>query len=196
MAWKADTIKIRINNGPEIGGSLTIDTEQVDVTVMTKSRPDPAWEHVDSNGHFHAYDQGGNLPTLESRSIHVDCACQRNEYDAEGWDCDGYDDTIYVCTICEETVEPKRIVTHPIGREYAPGRTTWELLVYADVTRGQRVSIRVTSGQPADEVVMFGVAEVVDVAMVRQEGAAQIQSLARLVGVGPLGERRKGRVPA
>lgn len=193
----AENIKIRINDGPEIAGDLTIDTEQIDVTVMTKSKPDMAWEHVDTHGHFHAYDKDGELPTLESRSIHVDCACERDEYDPEGWDCDGYDETIYVCTICEETVEPKVITWSPIGREYMPGRKTWTVTVDANLERDDKVSVRIVSGAPADEVVLFGVATVVAVGHTRQFGDGPVERTVQLVGVGPLGERRVKRpVPA
>lgn len=190
---RAENIKIRINDGPDIAGTLTIDTEYVDVTVASKSKPDMAWEHVDSRGHFHAYDKDGNLPTLESRSVHVDCACQRNEYDPEGWDCDGYDETIYVCAICDEAIEPKVITWSPIGREYMPGRKTWEVTVDADLERGDKVSVRVTSGAPADEVVLFGIATVVAVGHSRQFGDGPVERTVRLLGVSPLGERRAKR---
>ena len=179
------TLKIRIDNGPEIDGVLNIDVEQIDVTVMTKTTPDLTWELVDDQGHFHAWDSEGNLPTLEARSEHVECGCSGDEDD-----CDGYDITIRFCAICEQVIEPAVIVTHPLGREYAQGRKTWEVIAYADLEQGQKVSVRVHSGGSADEqqAQAFGIGVAVKVDYIQADNG--VRRLAKIAGVGPLGYRK------
>jgi hypothetical protein len=76
-------------------------TEQVEmVRSMLASKPDVHWKHTDSHGHFHAFAQGGELPTLRKEFEHVPCdgSCEPP--------CEGYDRPYYECLICGERVEP------------------------------------------------------------------------------------------
>lgn len=92
-----------------IGGSEFYPAEvQFDETMQyirseTATMPDPAWEHTDSNGHFHAFAEDGKTPTLTKYSVHVDCdgsscggVCEDEGYDVPRWK----------CAICGEEVEP------------------------------------------------------------------------------------------
>lgn len=71
----------------------------------TAVKPDPAWEHTDSNGHFHAFAEDGKTPTLTEYSVHVECdgSC--------GGVCggEGYDQTHWKCAVCGEEAEPRFI---------------------------------------------------------------------------------------
>ena len=67
------------------------------------TKPDPAWEHTDSHGHFHAWAQDDKTPTLERYSVHVDCDGSCGGV-CEG---EGYDETHWKCAICGDEVEPR-----------------------------------------------------------------------------------------
>ena len=65
--------------------------------------PDPAWEHTDSNGHFHAFAADGKTPTLETYSVHIGCDGSCGGV-CEG---EGYDENRWKCAVCGEEVEPR-----------------------------------------------------------------------------------------
>lgn len=108
--------------------------EPVEITDLTgRAVPDPSWAHIDSAGHFHAWSQGGGLPTLE-RCPH---ACEDKECSG------GFEE--YRCAICHQGVEPGMIMTPPdMHRRFAPGLESWSLVVRAPVWNlsGDRVSVR------------------------------------------------------
>jgi hypothetical protein len=69
----------------------------------TAVKPDPAWEHTDSNGHFHAFAQDGKTPTLVAYLVHIDCDGSCGGM-CEG---EGYDENHWKCAACGEEVEPR-----------------------------------------------------------------------------------------
>lgn len=173
------TMLASINDGPRVPASLEVGTEQIDITTATKTKPDTAWEYVDPSGHFHAFDKDGELPTLTSRSRHVDCdgSC--------GGACgdEGYETTYYFCSICDAPVEPVWITTLSVFREFMPGRTYWTVEVEQQIT-DDRVSVRLAAG----DVEYFGVAK-------RGPGRAEsgpdgVRAWTTLHGMSALGNRR------
>ncbi len=172
---------VTINDGTPVAGELDIQTELIDITSSTATKPDPAWEHIDPAGHFHAYDRDGKLPTLVARSRHVAC----NGGCGDEGECEGYDVTDFYCLICDAEVQPKRIPdTEP---KSAPGLTTWEVSVHQHLEIGQKVSVRLTYG----DTMRFGVAQVVDVAVQFDRPI-----ISKLIGAGPLGQRQRVRADA
>lgn len=171
-----------INGGPGVPAILNIETEQIDVTTTTKTKPDMKWEHTDPSGHFHAFDKNGELPTLKSHSEHVACPGVHTSPVFDDDDCEGYDELVYECVICGATVEPVWITTPSVCREFMPGRTYWTVEVEQQVTE-EWVSVRLTSG----EIDMFGVARR---GAARAEGGPDGMRVWRtLCGEGALGDR-------
>ena len=175
------TTEIRVDNGPLVPGELAIDVEQIDVTMSIKTEPDMAWEHIDRHGHFHAYAEDGTLPTLEARTRVVEPALEDpdDDFDIDDYDED-YDQTYYVCAICDEEIEPKVIVTRPVGREFVPGLMSWTVEVGVPLRLGDRVSVVVTSGGST----CFGVG------MVDEISSGGSGPGAVIVGESPLGRRK------
>jgi hypothetical protein len=111
--------------------------EAVDyVRSETAVKPDSAWEHTDSNGHFHAFAEDGKTPTLTEYLVHVECdgSC--------GGICEdeGYTDTHWKCAICGEEVEPAFIPDDDARMTGIP------------VVRGRSVSVTVRGTGPLPQV--------------------------------------------
>lgn len=116
-------IKARIDNGPWKTGKLEIihvlESIEEDADV-----PDESWTAFDSNGHYHALDHSQVrerlpklYPTLIKKSEQRPCP------DHDPLFCDGWIDTWYECSICQEKVTPKvrsgpHRVTVPVHEEY------------------------------------------------------------------------------
>jgi hypothetical protein len=171
--------EFRIDNGSPCRGELQID-HNVEVVTTMGPKPDPRWSFVDSHGHFHAFDQSNErepYPTLAAKTRHHGCDVHiAPEMDDD--ECEGWDETYYVCRICAEEIEPGQIpgphehqVEHPVE---------WQVEIYADRSMpypgsGDR-SVRVTMG----DTEYFGIA----IVMSANDGSAT------LVGKGPLGQRK------
>jgi hypothetical protein len=167
-----------VNGGPAVPASLSVEYEQIDVTVGTKTEPDWKWTYVDQAGHFHAWSDDtdrGQLPTLTSGTEHHACDF------GHGADCEGYDVTVYSCAICGEEIEPKTVSHSPMGREYMRGRMTWTVQVEQHVG-ADPVSVRLT----APGVTYFGVA-----ARTRSSLTLGETPRTTLVGISPLGRRKQ-----
>ncbi len=143
-------IGISIDGGPIVAGAIDVHQEWIDASTMTASKPDPNWTYVDAHGHFHAYDDDGKLPTLETKSRHIelsDAEDQQNYDNAhdEMLDPDdyeiyeGYDEQFFACRICGEEIEPKRVPDNP--ERMIPGRKSWTVEVETALRRGTDVSI-------------------------------------------------------
>ena len=79
-------------------------TQQVEMVIsMSATKPDARWSHTDSRGHFHAFTEGGKLPTLRREDVEVTCD---GSCGFEGG-CEGYTVPKYYCAICDEIVEPR-----------------------------------------------------------------------------------------
>lgn len=181
------TMLASINNEPAVHATLSIETEQIDITTRSKTSPDLQWEYVDPTGHFHAFDRDGELPTLIPRSRDADCdgSC--------GGVCggEGYTITEYFCAICDAAVEPVWVTTTTF-REFMQGQTYWTVEVEARIP-GERVSVRLTSGAPLYEFQAFGIAAR---GPIRAEGGPDgVRVWTTLHGVSPLGYR-KVRTPS
>lgn len=171
MAVMSPALGASIDNGPAIPAELTVETEQIDVTPSVETKPDPKWTYTDPAGHFHAWTDSGELPTLTTRTEHVPCG----DDDC----CEGYDEPYYVCAICGVEVEPGTITTTPSSRRYEPGRKSWTVKVQGHVT-AERVSVRIA----AEDRTVFGIATPVDV------DPSGTGARTTLVGVSPLGYRK------
>lgn len=76
-------------------------TKQTDSEIIRPKNAmmaDPAWECVDSKGHFHTFDKGQKLPTLGRLERPVECP--------DDPDCRIVAEDYYVCVICGDEVEP------------------------------------------------------------------------------------------
>jgi hypothetical protein len=141
-----------INSGPAYPCEVTIEQDVEMVRSEYASKPDPKWTFTDERGHFHAFAQGGELPTLSRENVPVPCdgSC--------GGICEGYVAHRYTCLICGQEIEPHwipdsiaRTVGIPIER-----RKTATVVVYADriiARTSDKVSIRVV----ADGLELIGI---------------------------------------
>jgi len=114
--------------------------------------PDPQWFHIDSKGHFHAFDFNSTdpLPTLEREEISV-------EYHGE--DVSHYG--IYLCKLCRESIEPNYL---DIGLRYdvSQGHTQLGFTIpryNRSISKEQRVSFYTTHMFGIARVVAFGIEE-------------------------------------
>lgn len=142
------TATASIDGGETMPCSVECEVERIDVSTAFATKPDPNWELVDEAGHFHAYDHGGDLPTLKAVESAQPCTgvC---DHDCEGWSI-----TEYHCGLCDVVIEPRRI---PDGMfRTIPGRSRWTVTVQGEAPRGQRVSIVVRVG----ETTYFGFGQV------------------------------------
>jgi len=170
---------VSINGADPVPGEVSVETEMIDVSTMTASRPDMRWEYVDAAGHFHAYDNDGNLPTLVRRDDNPRSVAE--EY---------YDDE-YVpwhleCDLCGEEIQPQRLADDP--HRTIPGRTTFTVTVQAKVPQG-RFSVVATT----PDRVWFGVGEG---HVVRAESFGAGVTVTSMVWCGPMSWRPKVSVPA
>lgn len=166
-------VTITLDGGPETPGRIDEACDWFEAMV-----PDRTWQHTDTAGHWHAFDDDGQLPTLVERRRHVPCdgSCGCDEV-IERESCEGYDVTEQRCRICDAVVEPKW------ASGSKPGPRDWTGEVYGYLGRiGDRVLVKAIT----DHVVLFGVALVVDV-----EVNFNQESITRLSGDGPLGRRKQ-----
>lgn len=168
-------LAIRINDGPTLSGTLSIDRNN-QVVWSDLPEPDPRWRGTDSNGHFHARAKDGTYPTLKTRVEHVECdgSC--------GGTCDGegYTVTHYDCMICGEEVKPG-LIPGP-NSTVIPGLPEWSVKVVDTAPSwhgGEQVTVRIER----DGVLLFGVAQVYSVS----SDMHQVET--ELVGISPLGEQ-------
>jgi hypothetical protein len=157
------------------------DREQIDVSMEKEVAPDPGWEFMDSQGHYHAWSTDGELPTLDSRAEHRDCDGV-HLFPVEG-ECEGYDVTRWSCSVCSEDVEPGTVTRQNVTR-YIPGLESWTVVAYDAVVGygSDRVSLRVSTGTET----LFGFAVPTDVTVDSAPG----RSRTTLVGTSALGRRK------
>lgn len=162
---------LRIDNQPAGQAVLTVTVDEIDVTAMSRTRPNMAWSAVDPSGHFHAWAKGQELPTLD-RSVEI------HEVGVE----DEVEEVHYACKLCGWEVRPAYITETP-PREVMPGRRSWGVVCEGPrLAQGAQVSIQFSGPRQ-----WFGLAQVVSVGMTTR-GAAPVY-VATLGGIGPLGER-------
>lgn len=170
--------KASINGRPEVACELHIETERIDVTMATLVEPDPNWQHTDQQGHYHAWSADGELPTLTARSEHRYCD-GIHHFPVDDL-CEGYDVTLYACSLCGEDIEPGTVTRHGVPKTI-PGLQTWTVVAYDVIVGRDPVSLRVETGAG----VVFGFAVPTDV--VAELGAAGPSGRTTLVGTSPLG---------
>lgn len=125
-------------------GSLDFSRASIDVIPLTRTEPDHTWTATDRCGHFHAFSENGDLPTL--------IAGKRK----------------YRCRMCQERIAPAFITSSSVNREYIGGPTSWTvtaldtpILTYLDV------SVRIVSFG----ITRFGTGTVTDVQWFAPVGA-------------------------
>lgn len=169
------TGEVHINDGPAMSATLTI-TQEIITQWSALPRPDTRWTAVDSNGHFHAYDQSDDnsdrYPTLNRRVEVVSCTDEEHDID-----CEGGNITHYHCRICDEELKPG--ILHGEHSFTIPGMKTWDVVAMDDLPskldRGQ-VSVRFVHGDARQTRELFGV------------GLVDVFDN-RITGFGPLGRR-------
>jgi len=175
------TAEIIINNGQPMPGQLNVEYEIIDVTSSTATKPAMSWTLIDDQGHFHAYDDQGELPTLIRRVRHVDCDGAHDFLDEDG-ECEGYDIVEYFCAICDQQIEPERVPD--TGQKSIPGRMMWEARVRPEEQITGKVTVRIVT----DAGTQFGVAVARTVSI--EQDAFGLRINTELDGIGPLGQRR------
>lgn len=176
-------VEISIDGRPPSAGILDVHQEWIDVSTLSAWKPDPKWTYVDRLGHFHAWGDDGNLPTLDRRTRHVDPVVSDeidDDPDPDDCDDDGYDESFHACRICDEEIEPKYV---PAPRDRSmPGLKTWTIEVDQTLTCGTQVSVVATTpGSTA-----FGVGVVTTVS---SPGSGTVRST--IAGSGDLGIRTR-----
>lgn len=136
-----------INGGVAMDAVMTVRQEMIEYRSQVATKHDPRWEFTDAAGHFHAYDEKGERPTLDARTEHVPCDGSCSGV-CEG---EGYDVTHWHCALCREEIEPGRV---PDEYGIIPGRHSYDLTVHGPVPTG-RVSFRFEAG----DVEFFGFGE-------------------------------------
>lgn len=172
--------QIIVDNGAPMPGHFAIDREVITYSSATATQPSMGWTQIDDQGHFHAYDEKGELPTLQARSRHVDCDGSSCGIDDES--CEGYDVTEWFCSICDQQIEPERL--SDTGEKSMPGLMRWWAEINPEREIEGEVTVRVKSG----DRVWFGVARAHTAAMEGDSNVFRITT--RLDGIGPLGQRR------
>jgi hypothetical protein len=175
--------EIWINSHEIPSADLVVETEMIDVTLLTKVEPDLKWTYVDARGHFHAFTHNGELPTLLVETIeHVseDSTCDEDLW--ETWS-----ERIMKCRICRDVIEPRYTETIPTWRETAPGRKSWTLTVRwpGDLllpTPSELVSVRIK----VSDREYFGIAMCTG----RFNGASRELASVEFAGLADLGSRK------
>jgi hypothetical protein len=167
-----------INDGPEVDGTLTVETPMIEVRSGCATKPDPGWTLIDEAGHYHAFGRDGKLPTLVARNRHIECdgSC--------GGVCggEGYDITQHFCAICDELIEPDYVPDS--GAHLIPGPRSWTVEV-DDLVQGAVVTVRIV----ANGEVLFGVASVGSFEVTHDGDDRQARTV--LYGRGELGRRAR-----
>lgn len=177
------TAEITINNGQPMPGMLNVEYQIIDVTSANATKPAMSWTLIDDQGHFHAYDDKGELPTLATRSRHVECDLSHDDDDLYlGDDCEGYDVVEYFCAICDQEIQPERVPD--TGQKSIPGRMMWSVRIQPQEEIKGKVTVRVMTGDKT----LFGVAYARTLGMEHDAFGLHINT--QLDGAGPLGERR------
>lgn len=172
IEWReTPPLTVQINNGPAVKLISLEVTEGAHFEMTMLPQPDPGWERVDSNGHYHAYSDGNgdSYPTLASRTIHHGCDGSCGGV-CEG---EGYTSEQLSCRICNEVIYPR--MTSGPHRFAVPKLSDWSMEVPVAVTKADEVSVRFSDGR-------FGVAVVTEV---RVESRGFVRT--RLAGNGLLG---------
>lgn len=144
-ALTSKAITVSINGGELRPCDLRVEREMINVSTLTASRPDMSWTFVDAQGHFHAYDHEGNLPTIVYRREQIEPEAEETTDEPQGndedtWDeydddDEGYTVTHIECGLCGEEIEPKRLADNP--HKVIPGRTEFTLTIRGDVPPGR-----------------------------------------------------------
>lgn len=181
-------------NGASIDGSvplpcsLDVTTEMIDVsTGLPTRRPDPTWEKVDKQGHFHAFTTDGKLPTLATESIQKPCP---GGCDDPG--CEGVTVIRYRCRLCRQKIRPNWVTEYDPSPRSMPGRTNWSVTVRGGpilVATGE-VSVKVT----AEGRTYFGFGMIGDVTWRNDGGRPETEMV--IHGMSELGRRSPTLRPA
>jgi hypothetical protein len=110
--------------------SLTVEVETMDVTPATETKPDHRWTLTDARGHYHAFstDTENPLPTLDRKTR------ERAIFDDDLEEPDIWEESYYVCRLCDQEIEPKWITNPVTWERRVPVRKLWKLEV---VSRGE-----------------------------------------------------------
>lgn len=148
-----------INGGTPWPCEVTIEQDTEWVPSDRATMPDPKWEFTDGNGHFHAFADKGELPTLNTEIVEMPCdgSC--------GGVCngEGYTEHRYTCRICGEEIKPRwvpdwhaRTVGVPIS-----GPKSANVVVHSDRPLGRigdEVTVLIKAGGPE----LLGVGRIYD----------------------------------
>jgi hypothetical protein len=175
---------VRIDNGPLCQANLQITVDEVEVTAIGATRPDPGWSQVDEAGHFHAWTKDGTLPTLVVKSERETCDMAHFPWHDEE-ECTVRERSWHECSVCGAIVTPGRVPDS--GRKTMPGMMHWQVTVWtmnwedALALQGRRVSITFHRGE---RVQAFGFA-------MGGPASGELGGLATvtLQGAGALGQR-------
>jgi hypothetical protein len=185
---------ISINGGKWLDGYIDVEQEILRIRSRDAVKPDQSWEFTDQAGHWHAFTDDGELPTIDRITLPMPCdgscggVCQGEGYHA-------YQDK---CHACGEQLQPRWVPDEEARGEGTPveGRYSWgvqveeyrplsERLMLTALDFGQQVSVRLDNPQAT----YFGLA-MVDRRSVQSDGEL-MRARVDLVGASQLGKRRR-----
>jgi hypothetical protein len=184
---KAGNLEVYVNAAGPFPGSLTVETETIDITSgLTTYKPDPKWEHVDKAGHWHAFTSDGKHPTLEDYVKLLPCPGGCGDPG-----CEGTRETRYRCRICGKRIKPGFVVdSYPGETRSMPGRTSWSATVEqaADLPIPTRSGELLTVRAVGDGFTYFGLATIGPSEVMSSSDGVWMS--ATFYGIGELGRRR------
>lgn len=136
-----------INDGPPYSCDVTIEQDVEMVRSASARKPAPSWMFTDERGHFHAFAEGGELPTLHVERVGMPCdgSCD----DTCGGE--GYTVDRYTCRICGQEIKPQYVADVEAMTMGTPVYGRKSATVFVNSTgpignTGDEVTIRVKSG--------------------------------------------------
>lgn len=157
-----DPLEMTVDGEP-VRGSITFESNPIEIPPSMYPEPDPDWRYTDHQGHEHYYDDG--YPTLERIVVNTWWCVDCHEH---------HDDVALACRICGEQIEPGTQPPSPYPT-FVQGTTTWTVEVDRHFERGSQVTVEVAG--------RVGTAEVVECEMRSGE-----RGWSMLAGVGELSE--------
>lgn len=180
-------IEATVDGVEAIHAELNVRADAVTERFLKTVDPDLQWSFTDAGGHFHAWTKEGKLLTVQERREHI--PCDNPDCTLSG-PCEGNYVVHQHCLLCDEEIEPGRIVRHDVtvtlGMRYSWEATVRQRAAPERNPLSERVSahFRLPDGRE-----FFGLAHVANWSVTAYDFTMN------LVGVGELGERATGAVP-
>ena len=190
MASMTVHVQVQINDNDWMPGEFEIKYER-EVIADSGPHPDKNWSMTDINGHYHAYDQStddralypGPYPTLRTESRHHECNAPEHDMDLDYHHCEGWDETWYVCTLCEVVITP--VKRYDVREVVLSRGISWSASAW-----GKKIPIG-TGPVTMRVVAVDGNQEWFSLATITEVTVNGTETVIKARGYGHLGQRRK-----